>query len=65
MEEEISRKQIKISIQFYESFEQIYDFGFETFGYVQSDRYIQKIINALATLPSFHMVYSECRASCN
>ena len=43
MEEKISRKQIKISDQFYESFEQIYDFGFEVLDIIHSASSIGKI----------------------
>jgi len=61
MEKRIPRKQIKISDRFHESLEQIYDFGFEMFGYFQSERYEQKIRNALNNLPNFYMAYPECR----
>ena len=61
MEEGISRKQVKISDRFYESFEQIYDFGFEMFGYSQSSCYGQKIREYLGTLPNFYLAYPECR----
>jgi len=61
MEEAISCKQIKISAHFYESFEQIYDFGHETFGYFQAEQYGQKIRNHLNTLSRCYMAYPECR----
>jgi len=61
MEEKISRKQVKVSEQFYESFEQIYDFGFETFGYLQAGRYGQKMRKSLDTLSDFYLAYPECR----
>ena len=61
MEGKISRKQIKISDQFYESFEQVYDFGFERFGYLQAEHYGQKIRKSLDTLPDFYLAYPECR----
>ncbi|MCL2511730.1 MAG: type II toxin-antitoxin system RelE/ParE family toxin [Bacteroidales bacterium] len=61
MEERIPCKQVKVSDRFYESFEQIYDFGFETFGYFQAERYRQKIRMALDTLPDRYLSYPECR----
>ena len=61
MEEAIPCKQVKISDRFYESFEQIYDFGYETFGYFQAERYGQKIRNYLSTLSRCYTDYPECR----
>ena len=61
MEERIPCKQIKISDRFYESFGQIYAFGYETFGYFQADRYGQKIRKRLDMLPDFYTAYPECR----
>ena len=61
MEEGIPRKQVKISDKFYESIDQIYDFGYETFGYLQAERYDRKIINAIETLPILYFSYPECR----
>ena len=61
MEERISCKQIKVSDKFYESFEQIYNFGFETFGYFQAEHYRQKIRISLNTLPEMYLAYPECR----
>ena len=61
METRISRKKIEISDNFYESAGQIYDFGFETFGYLQAERYKQKIRQFLDALPDFYTVYPECR----
>ena len=61
MEEAISRKQVKVSDPFYESNEQVYDFGCETFGYFQAERYRQKIRQAIATLSEFYTAYPECR----
>jgi plasmid stabilization system protein ParE len=61
MEERISRKPTKISNQFYESIEQVYEFGFETFGHFQAERYRQQIREYLATLSDFYTAYPECR----
>ena len=61
MADRIPCKQIKISDRFYESFEKIYDFGFETFGYFQAERYRQKIRASLDTLPERYLLYPECR----
>jgi plasmid stabilization system protein ParE len=61
MEEGIPCKQIKVSNQFYESFERVYDFGFGAFGFFQAERYKQKIRQLLSTLSNFYLVYPECR----
>ena len=61
MEEGIPCKQIKVSNRFYNSFDQVYDFGFETFGYFQAERYKQLIRQSLDTLQDFYMAYPECR----
>ena len=61
MEKEISCKQVKVSDRFYESFEQVYDFGFETFGSFQAERYRQKIRISLDTLHDRYLAYPECR----
>ena len=61
METRLSCKQIKISDEFYESAGQIYDFGFEMFGYIQAERYKQKIRQSLDTLSDFYLVHPECR----
>jgi len=61
MEDELSCKQVKVSDRFYESVNQIYDFGFETFGYLQAERYKQKIRKYLETLSDHYTYYPECR----
>ena len=61
MEEGIPCKQVKVSDQFYQSVEQIYDFGFDTFGYFQAERYKQKIRKSLETLSEFYTLYPICR----
>jgi plasmid stabilization system protein ParE len=61
MEESLSRRPIKVSNQFYESIDQVYEYGFETFGYFQAERYLQKIKQSLSTLSDFCTVYPECR----
>ena len=61
MEEGIPRKEVKVSAQFYESFEQIYDYGSETFGEIQAGRYGQKIRASLGTLPDRYTYYPPCR----
>jgi len=60
MEEEVTRKQVKISDQFYQSVEQVYDFGLDMFGHLQAERYNQKIRNYLDTLPEYYTAYPEC-----
>jgi plasmid stabilization system protein ParE len=61
MENRIFSKQVKVSDQFYESFGQIYDFGIESFGFLQAERYKQKIRTSMDTLPNFYAAYPECR----
>ena len=61
MEDEIPHKQVKVSEKFYESAGQIYDFGFEMFGYFQAERYKQKIRKSLDTLSMFYTAYPPCR----
>ena len=61
MEDGLPCKQVKVSDQFYESAGQIYDFGFERFGYFQAERYKQKIRSVLGTLSDFFTAYPECR----
>jgi len=61
MEKRIFSKQVKISDQFYESFEQFYDFGFESFGFLQAERYKQKVRASLDMLSVFYAAYPECR----
>jgi plasmid stabilization system protein ParE len=61
MEEKLPCKPIRISNQFYESIDQVYEFGFETFGYSQAERYKQQIRASLSTLSNFYTAYPECR----
>ena len=61
MEEAIPRKQVKISVKFYKSIDHIYDFGYETFGYLQAERYDQKIIKAIDALPESYLIHPPCR----
>ena len=61
MEDEIPCKQVKIGDKFYESFEQIYDFGYETFGYFQAERYRHIIRKHLDMLSEYYTYYPECR----
>ncbi|MDR2085901.1 MAG: type II toxin-antitoxin system RelE/ParE family toxin [Dysgonamonadaceae bacterium] len=61
MEANFSRKPIEVSNQFYESIEKVYEFGTETFGYLQAERYKRQIRQSLATLSDFYTAYPECR----
>ena len=61
MEKRIPCKKVKVSDKFYESFEHVYDFGFERFGFFQAERYRQKIRMSLDTLHDFYLAYPECR----
>jgi len=57
MEEGIPRKPFKVSGKSYESIDQIYDFSYETFGYLQAERYDSKLINAIETLTDRYLSY--------
>jgi plasmid stabilization system protein ParE len=39
----------------------VYEYGIEKFGYLQAERYNDKIRRALSTLSTFHSMYPECR----
>jgi len=39
----------------------VYDYTLDTFGYVQAERYLQKINNAVLTLPERYLSYPPCR----
>jgi plasmid stabilization system protein ParE len=61
MEERISRKPYDVSDQFYASRMQVYDYGIDTFGYFQAEKYDRKIEKAVETLSDFYTRYPECR----
>ena len=61
MEEGVSRKPYAVSQEFNDSRKSIYEYTVETFGYIQAERYKQKIRNSLDTLPEYYHVYPECR----
>ena len=61
MEESISCKPVITSNKFKASFDRIYEYSLETFGYFQAERYDQKIEKAIDTLPEWHTAYPECR----
>ena len=61
MEERVSRKPVEVSDEFKVSRTYIYDYSFDVFGQIQAERYLQKIENALNSLPCFYMAYPECR----
>lgn len=61
MEERFSCKPYEVSNKFLESHTQIYNYGIDTFGYFQAEKYSQKIDEVLETLPNYYTVYPECR----
>ena len=61
MEEGISRKPVKVSVEFDIHSTHIYDYTLDTFGYFQAERYQDKIEKALETLHGFYLAYPECR----
>ena len=61
MEEKISCKPVIVSDKFKASFDHIYLYSIETFGYFQAEHYDQMIEKAIKTLSDWHTVYPECR----
>ena len=61
MEKGISRKPYKVSDQFDAHSTEVYHYTFNTFGYFQAERYLQKIRNAVLSLPELYLSYPECR----
>ena len=60
MEEEFSCKPVEVSDEFKANRTHIYDYSIDTFGYLQAERYMQKIEVALSTLHNSYTIYSEC-----
>ncbi|MDR1719401.1 MAG: type II toxin-antitoxin system RelE/ParE family toxin [Dysgonamonadaceae bacterium] len=60
-EEGIHRKPRDVSNQFKASLVSIYDYTLETFGYVQAERYMQKIEQHIDSLHTFYTYHPECR----
>jgi plasmid stabilization system protein ParE len=61
MENEITCQQIVVSELFKENRKYIYEYGLNTFGYFQAERYNQKIEKALSTLIKYPTMHPECR----
>ena len=61
MEERIPRKSVEVSDNFKAHLTEAYDYTFDTFGYVQAERYIQKIEKAIDSLYNSYLLYPECR----
>jgi plasmid stabilization system protein ParE len=61
MEEELSRKPYVTSDKFLISRTHVYNYGVQTFGYFQAERYDRKIEKAIETLPFYYTAYPECR----
>jgi len=61
MEERIPCKPVEVSDEFKAHRTQIYDYTIDTFGYIQADRYLQKIKKVLATLYDGYLLYPKCR----
>jgi len=61
MEERIPRKSVEVSDDFKAHLTEAYDYTFDTFGYVQTERYIQKTEKAIDTLYNSYLLYPECR----
>jgi len=50
-----------VSNKFYVSFAPIYEYSVETFGYLQAQRYKQKVELSIDMLPVRYLVHPECR----
>jgi plasmid stabilization system protein ParE len=61
MEEGLPRKEIIISKRFIDSSQNIYDYGFVTFGYSQAEHYRINIIQAVSALSERYLMHPECR----
>ena len=61
MEEGIPRKPLKVSEEYDIHLTDVYDYTVDTFGEIQAERYMQKIDNALDTLPDRYTYYPPCR----
>ena len=61
MEEGLSRKEIIVSEQFIENRQLVYEYGIDTFGYFQAERYNREIEQSLSTLSEHYLMYPECR----
>ncbi|GHT44132.1 hypothetical protein FACS189438_2460 [Bacteroidia bacterium] len=61
MERKIPRKPYEVSDRFEESRIQIFEYGVETFGYFQAERYDKNIEQSISTLSCFYTAYPECR----
>ena len=61
MEEGIPCKPTKVGKKFKAHLAYIYDYTCDAFGYVQAERYLQKIEKAIDMLPELYLSYPECR----
>jgi plasmid stabilization system protein ParE len=61
MEEEITCKPYVTSDKFFDSRSDVYYFGLSKFGYLQAERYDQKIEKAIESLSEYYTYYPECR----
>jgi len=61
MEEGLSRKEVIVSEQFIENRQCVYEYGINTFGYFQAERYSREIEQSLSTLFEHYLMYPECR----
>ena len=61
MEEEFTRKPYVVTRKFKESRMAIYEYSLDTFGYLQAERYLQKIDKSLDKLPDSYTANPECR----
>jgi len=61
MEGGVPEKPVVVSDQFKKSRQNVYVDGIELFGFYQAGLYLDKILEALNTLPIYYNVYPECR----
>ena len=61
MEEGIPRKPVEVSDEYKAGLVGVFYYTFDTFGIVQAQRYEQKILDAIDTLPDRYTYYPPCR----
>ena len=61
MEEGIPCKPVEVSDEFKVNRPHVYDYSLDTFGFFQTEHYLQKIDKVLSTLSNYYVYYPECR----
>lgn len=56
-----NKKEIKLTVTFREHLECFFGYGVETFGEIQSLKYVHHIYSLVADLEKWYLLYPECR----